>query len=153
MEFIPARSQGHLIAAAIRVLTHLRRRPPTADEIAELLGLSRELVLHLIRGLEGRGIVRSLKTPFEVRIDLENPAAIEELPEEATGPDMGREIEDFHRKTEDRQKEIERMMREGDPERKTREKAAKIEEEFRRFRTKKDASPFRTDKGEDDGEA
>jgi DNA-directed RNA polymerase specialized sigma subunit len=149
MDFVPSKSQGHLIAAAIRVLTHRRKRPPTPEEIAEILDISRELVLHVARGLEARGILRSIETPFEVRLDLENYKAIEELPEESTGPDMGREIEDFHRKSEDRQKAIEKMMRESDPERKTREKSSRIEEEFRRFRSKRGPNaPFGSDEKE-----
>ena len=150
MDFVPSKSQGHLIAAAIRVLTHRRKRPPTPEEIAELLGLSRELVLHIARGLEARGILRSIETPFEVRMDLENYQAIEELPEESTGPDMGKEIETFHKKTEDRQKAIEQMMHESDPERKAREKSSQIEEEFRRFRSKRaPRTPFDSEENED----
>jgi hypothetical protein len=144
MEFIPSRAQGHLIVAAIRVLSHQRKRPPTAEEIAEVLGLSREIALHILRGLEARGIVRPIETPFEVRFDVEDHAAIDALPIDASGPDLGREIEDFHKKTEDRQKKIEKMMRDADPDRAAREKAAKIEEDFRRFRGRKSsASPFR----------
>jgi DNA-binding transcriptional regulator GbsR (MarR family) len=149
MQFVPARHQGHLIGAAIRVLTHRGKRPPTSEEIAELLGLSREIVLHILRGLEERGIVRSVQTPFEVRISLEDYQKIEDLPEEAAGPDIGREIEDFHKKAEDRQKRIEKMMRESDPEQKTREKASRIEEEFQRFRAKREVSPFDAPEGEE----
>lgn len=144
MEFIPSRAQGHLLVAAVRVLSHQRKRPPTAEEIAELLGLSREIALHILRGLEARRIVRAIETPFEVRFDIEDHQAIEALPVDASGPDLGREIEDFHKKSEDRQKKIEQMMRDADPERTTREKAARIEEEFRRFRGRKSStSPFR----------
>ena len=143
MEFVPARAQGHLMVAAIRVLSHNRKRPPSAEEIAELLSLSREIVLHILRGLETRAIVRAIETPFEVRFDIEDHNAIEDLPVDASGPDLGREIEDFHKKSEDRQKKIERMMRDADPDRAAREKAAKIEEEFRRFRGRRPStSPF-----------
>ena len=107
MEFVPSRAQGHLIVASIRVLSHLTKRPPTGEEIAGQLGLSRELVFHILRGLEARAIVRSIENPFDVRIDIKDHKAIEELPEKAKGPDMGREIKDFHKKTEDRQKKIE----------------------------------------------
>ena len=143
MEFVPGRDQGHLIVAAIRVLSHVQNRPPTGGEIAGQLGLSRELVLHIIRGLEQRGIVRSIENPFDVRIDIADYRAIEELPEKATGPDMGREIEDFHKKSEARQKKIEQMMRDSDPETRARKKTAAIEKEFRHFRKKKGSSPFR----------
>lgn len=144
MEFVPARAQGHLIVAAIRILSHQRKRPPTAEEIADTLGLSREIALHILRGLEARDIVRAIETPFEVRFDIEKHRAVEDLPLDSTGPDLGREIEDFHKKAEDRQKEIERMMRDADPDRAAREKAAKIEEEFKRFRGRRGASsPFR----------
>ncbi len=143
MEFVPARAQGHLMVAAIRVLAHQRNRPPAAEEIADLLGLSREIVLHILRGLERRGIVRPVQTPFEVRFDIEDHALLDDLPVDAQGPDMGREIEDFHKKSEDRQKRIERMMRETDPEDKSREKVSRIEEEFRKFKTKRSpGSPF-----------
>ena len=142
MEFVPSRAQGHLVVASIRVLSHLRKRPPTAEEIAEQLGLSREQVLHLLRGLEERRIVRSIENPFDVRIDVAEYKAIEELPEEAIGPDIGREIEDFHKKTEERQKRIEQMLRDGDPDARSREKTAAIEKEFRQFRKKKGSSPF-----------
>jgi hypothetical protein len=151
MEFVPSRAQGHLIVAAIRVLSHLRKRPPTDEEIAELVALSREIALHILRGLEARGIVRAIETPFEVRFEIERHLAIEELPLDVSGPDLGREIEDFHKKAEDRQKKIEQMMRETDPERAAREKAAKIEEEFRRFRGRRPAaSPFGDPENEKD---
>jgi hypothetical protein len=143
MEFVPAQSQGHLIVAAIRVLTHLGERPPTEEGIAAHLGISREIALHILRGLEARGIVRPLKSPFDVRYDIGDHRLIESLPLEVEGPDMGREIEDFHKKSEDRQRKIEQMMRDADPERKTREKVSKIEEEFRRFSKKRPAgAPF-----------
>lgn len=142
MEFVPSRSQGHLIVASIRVLTHQKQRPPTPEEIAEQIGYGREVLLHVVRGLEARGIVRSIENPFDVRIDISDHHAIEELPEEAKGPDMGQEIEDFHKKAEDRQKKIEQMMRENDPESRTREKTKEVEKEFERFRSQKGRSPF-----------
>lgn len=146
MEFVPARDQAHLIAAAIRVLLHRHNRPPTPEEISDILSLSREIVLHIVRGMEARGILRSIETPFEIRIDIDDHLGIEKLPLESKGPDMGREIEDFHRRSEDRQKRIERMMRENDPEAETRRKVSEIEAEFRRFKKKKGGdSPFRED--------
>jgi DNA-directed RNA polymerase specialized sigma subunit len=143
MEFVPSRSQAHLIVASIRILTHQTKRPPTPDEIAEQIDFAREHVLHILRGLEARKIVRTIENPFDVRIDIADYRAIEELPEEATGPDMGREIEDFHKKAEDRQRKIEQMMRESDPESSTRKKAKQIEKEFQRFRSQKGRSPFK----------
>jgi hypothetical protein len=142
LDFTPSRAQGHLIVAGIRVLQHLGKRPPTPEEIAQHLELSAEVVLHILRGLEARRAIRFIETPFELRVDVLDHGALDALPLEATGADMGREIEDFHRKTEDRQRAIERMMREADPEQKAREKASKIEEEFRRFRDRKSRSPF-----------
>lgn len=143
MEFVPGRGQGHLIVAAIRVLTHLGRRPPTEEEIAAHLGISREIALHILRGLEAKAIVQTIKNPFDVRYDVGDYERLEDLPVQATGPDLGHEIEDFHRKSEDRQKRIEQMMRDADPERKTREKVSKIEEEFRRFSKKRPpGTPF-----------
>lgn len=126
------------------MLAHRHNRPPTPEEIADLLSLSREIVLHIVRGMEAKGIVRSIETPFELRIDIEDHLAIEKLPIESKGPDMGREIEDFHRRTEDRQKRIERMMRENDPESETRRKVSDIEAEFLKFKKGKGGgSPFR----------
>lgn len=151
MEFVPSRSEGQLMTAAIRVLSHREKRPPTPQEIAELLRLSQEITLHVLRGLEARGIVRSMTTPFEVRVTIEDESGVAELPVVSTGPDMGHEIEDFHRKAEDRQKRIERMMRDADPEKASREKVSKMEEEFRRFRKDRRASSPFPAPHEDDG--
>jgi hypothetical protein len=146
MEFTPSRAQGHLLVAGIRVLQHLHKRPPTPEELADLLGLSREVTLHILRGLDSHGAIRFLKTPFEVRVDVADHGALDALPLDPEGPDMEREIEDFQRKSEDRQRQIERMMRESDPDRKVREKASKVEEEFRRFQSRKSRPPFEQDR-------
>ena len=149
MEFTPSRAQGHLILASIRVLGHVLNRPPSEAEIAGQLRLSRELVLHILRGLRRRGIVREIENPFEVRFDVGDHTEIDRLPSEAEGPDMGREIDEFHQKALRRQREIERMMRESDPEAEGRRKAASIEEEFKRFRRRKGKTPFREEEQRD----
>ena len=56
MEAGPVYELGHLIVAAIRVISHRESRPPTLKELGDLLGFSPEFTGQLIRGLEEKNI-------------------------------------------------------------------------------------------------
>ena len=59
MDSKPSQQQAHLMVAAVRVLAHKHARPPSVDEIAELLEASREVTGHQVRVLEKLQILRS----------------------------------------------------------------------------------------------
>jgi len=142
MSTIPPRSEAHLLVAAVRVLAHKTGRPPAVDEVAELLGWSRELTGHLSRGLEAQGILQALTSPFDVRLEIADHLAIENLPVEDTGPGLRDEVEAFHEQFKKKQEELQNLFDSGEHEKRKQERIEGLENELRDFKTPKRFNPF-----------
>lgn len=130
----PSYADGHLFVAAIRVLDHREGRPPTVEEVASLLGHSREIAYHIARGLAERGIVHLLAGPFETRIEITDHTALEGLPRGEDGPAFEEDLRAFQEKKRKDRDEMGGFFAEGGVEKKKQEKLSKMEEEFRKFK-------------------
>lgn len=148
MEFTPNYDQGHLVVAASRVLAHLNAKPPTMEEIGELLKISHEVVGAVARALESRGIVKIHKTPFDTRVEVLDHMALEELPKEDTGAAMQEEVEAFRQRSKEKQEEMDKLFG-GDFQKKKKEKQAALESQLKDFQKKRSVDPFA--KAEDEG--
>lgn len=152
MTYVPSYEEGHLIVAAVRVLAHRDGRSPTPDEIAALLRLSSEKVHILVHELRQCGVLKALEGPFDLRLDLGDLAPLEELPRGDTGPSIQGELEEFHAQVVERKKEMERMFRGGEAEKRRKERVQKLEEQFSRFKPKPGAADglFKSPPSDDD---
>ncbi len=83
MDIVIPREVGHAHVGAIRVLRYRLERPPTLEEVAEVLGSAVEVTNHRLRALEALGIVTIVENPFEAHVSVANHLALEDLPEEA----------------------------------------------------------------------
>ena len=137
MGFTPSYQESHLVVAAVRILEHTTGKSPNADEIADLAGLGREKVHVLVHELASRKILRVLQTPFDVRVDVVDPKPLEDLPREDTGPGVAEELADFSERAKETKREMERMLRGGEAEKRRKERVAKLEEQFKTFKPKK----------------
>ena len=142
MDSKPSQQQAHIVVAAVRVLAHQHGRPPSVDEVAELLGMSREVAGHQVRVLEALEILRTMKSPFDLRVELRDHRKIEELPVEETGPGFQDEVEDFHRKFEEKQKELQGLFDSGEQEQRQKSRFADLDSELNKFRSPKRQNPF-----------
>ncbi|MFH1265846.1 MAG: hypothetical protein ABIK89_08960 [Planctomycetota bacterium] len=136
MEFIPGYEESHLLVAAVRVLAHREGRSPTPGEVAGFLDIVPEKVNILVHELRRRGILKALEGPFETRLDPGDPAPLESLPRGGAGPSIQGELEEFHSQLQEKKKEMERMFRGGEADRKRKARVAKLEQEFSRFKPK-----------------
>ena len=136
MEYSPEYEESHLLVAAVRVLMHREGRSPTPDEVAALLRISPEKAHILVHELRKRGILRALEGPFDLRLDVGDVAPLEELPKGQTGPAIASELEQFHSEQAEKKKEMERMFRGGEADRRRKERVAKLEREFSKFKPK-----------------
>ncbi len=132
---------GHLFVAAIRVLTHKNGRPPTVEECAELIGLSREVAHALVRRLEAHGAVRAVETPFEARVVIEDHATLETLPRDESGANVATEFEAFRDKQLEKQKELDKLFTEDSLTKKRDERVSSLEEQFKKFRATRQYRP------------
>ena len=142
MEFTPNYDQSHLVVAAVRILAHKDEKPPTMEEIGELLGLSHEVIGAVARALDSRGIVKIHMTPFDTRVEVADHTALEELPREDTGAAMKEEVDAFLERTKEKQEKIEKLFGEEEYQKRKKEKQTGLEAQLKEFQKKKAVDPF-----------
>jgi hypothetical protein len=142
MSQLPSRSDGHLIVSAIRILEHREQHPPTEEEIAAILNWHLDHTRVIARELEDFGALAAIRSPFEVRYKLQDPARVDELPVESTvSDDFAREIEAFDERATEEQERIEKMLGADQAPAAKPDKSA-LEQEFGEFRIRKPKDPF-----------
>ena len=142
MEFTPNYDQSHLVVAAVRILAHKDEKPPTMEEIGELLGISHEVIGAVARALDSRGIVKIHMTPFDTRVEVADHTALEELPREDTGAAMKEEVDAFLERTKEKQEKIEKLFGEEEYQKRKKEKQTGLEAQLKEFQKKKAVDPF-----------
>jgi hypothetical protein len=128
----PGKEQAHVAVAALRVLAHLHSRPPSVQEVADLLGERPEPVNVVLRELTGLGIVREVTDAYGARYEVGDYLKIEELAE-GSGPAMKTELASFSEKRRERD-DVLRKQFEGDLKGQRERKFSKLEEDLKNFR-------------------
>ena len=142
METTPDYDQSHLVVAAARVLAHKLEKPPTYEEIGELLGISHEVIGAIARALETRGIVKIRMTPFDTRVDVADHTALEELPRDDRGAAIKEEVDAFVERSKEKQESIDKLFGEEEFQKRKKEKQAGLEAQLKEFQKKKAIDPF-----------
>lgn len=145
MESGPVYELGHLIVAAIRVLSHRESRPPTLKEIGDLLGFSPEFTGQVVRGLEEKNVVKTLTSAFDDRFEIVDHIGLEELPKEMKEPGMEAEIEDFEKRFREKQEKLESLFGSDEMDKKKKEKMKSMEDELKSFQKRRIEGPFSQD--------
>ena len=86
---------GHLVVAAIRVLTHRRNGPPSVEAVTEMLNFSSEQANLICGKLHELGIIEVLEGGFGTRLFVRDYAKLEEIPDEAQTPAFADAIKKF----------------------------------------------------------
>jgi hypothetical protein len=137
----PSYEDGHLVVAAVRVLTHRAEKPPTPEQIADLLGLAADFARALVVTLGDEGILKVIENPFEIRVEIGDHTRLEDLPREADGPTMTDELDTFIQKKQEEYEATEKMLSMDEIEKKRRDKMSKMEKEMRKMKDR-GPSPF-----------
>ncbi len=132
----PCYEDGHLIVAAVRVLSHSADRPPTPEDIADLLGLAPDFVRNLVVMLGDEGILKVVENPFEIRTEVKNHIKLEELPKEAQGPSIQDELDEFVKKKKKEVEDTKKMFTMDEIEKKKQENMSKLDEEMKKMKGK-----------------
>jgi hypothetical protein len=140
-----SRKEGHLIVAAIRVLSHLRERSPRPEEVAELLDLPPAVLRVKLAALQAAQIVALVESAFDTHLEVRDYGLLEDLPADETGGDLTADLADFDRRKQEEAEKMERLFGEGDHKRKQAERLKKMDEQLRDFRKQKKPSPFGDD--------
>ena len=151
MEATPSYTQGHLVVAAVRVLEHLNEKPPTMEEIGELLGLSHEVIGAFTRALQSHEIVKILETPFDTRVEIARFEKLEDLPRDHAGAAMKSEVDAFLERSRSKKEDADELFKSGEFEKKQKEKFSDLDEQLKSFQKKKVADPFASVDSEEEG--
>jgi hypothetical protein len=130
----PSYEDGHLVTAATRVLIHKVGKPPTPEQIADLLGQPPDFVRALVVSLGDEGILKLVENPFEIRVEIGDYARIEDLPREADGPTISDELDSFIQKKRGEYEATERMLSMDEIQKKQKKKMSKLEEEMKKMK-------------------
>ena len=98
--------RAHLFAAAARLFAHREGRQPSAEELAETLGFSLEMALHVLHKMADHEIVQFVPSAFKEVIYLLDHRRIEELAEEGEGPTIAAKFEEVRQEKEEKIGEI-----------------------------------------------
>ena len=137
MEVKAGYREGHLVVAGVRVLSHQHSgKPPTVEDLSQLLGISFEWCGVLVAALERAGVVRSLTGPFETRVEILDHTALEDLPREETVSTVDDELREFSAKKEEEEEKLRSLFTSGDALKKQKDKMGKMAEDLKRFKPK-----------------
>jgi DNA-binding IscR family transcriptional regulator len=128
-------TEAHVLVAAIRVLEHQKKRPPTIEETCEMIAISLEAGYALCRKLKEKGIVRTVEGNFGMKLFVEDHLRIEEIPRGEKKNDLAQELAQFQKKQQNQNKKVEAIQEELA--RKRHEKFAEIEAKLKKELLKK----------------
>ncbi|NLH48148.1 MAG: hypothetical protein GX444_06035 [Myxococcales bacterium] len=98
--------EGHLIVAAVRLLTHREKTPPAPEQVAEFLGFSIESVHYLVNKLDELGALRVMSGAYGVKLLLDDHRKLEELEGVENKPGIEEEIAAFQAAQAQRNEEM-----------------------------------------------
>ena len=137
MEVTITRDEGHAHVAAVRVLRYRLGRPPTMEEVAEILGSKPEITNHRMRKLAALGIVHLVENPFDVHLSVADHLALEKLPQEVDEEALSSAVEDFKKRQEEKAEEMMRVFESDEEEKEKRRKHDEIADGLKNFKPKK----------------
>ena len=138
------RQEAHLLLAGIRVLTHTGQRPPTPEQLAELLELPDSAVRLQLTQLAELGAVALVTSAYETHAEVRDHLLVEELSEEA-GPAIADDLEAFDRRKREESEKMAHLFDSGEHEQRQSDRLRKMDEDLRTFRKKKPHNPFGDD--------
>ena len=136
-----SRDEARLILAAIRVLSHLNQKPPTPEEVADLLEMSGSAVRLQLSQLEDLGAAALVTSAFETHAEVRDHLLAEQLPEEA-GPAISEDLREFDRRKQEETDRMSRLFDSGEHQEQQRKKLQDMDKELKGFRKKKPPNPF-----------
>lgn len=103
---------GHLVVAAVRLLTHRQGAPPSVESVAEALDFSLEQAGLVCARLEELGIIERVEGGFGNRLFVRDHARLETLPDEAQTPAMADAIRKFQQERQDLTRKVDAIKAE-----------------------------------------
>jgi hypothetical protein len=99
-------NNSHLMVAAIRVLEHQKKRPPTLEEVCALLSISLEQGGFISRKLSEIDVLEVIEGAFGVRLFIRDHLKLEEIPKAEATDSLGQAVRQFQDSKKDMENKI-----------------------------------------------
>ncbi len=139
------RSEAELLIAGVRVLHHLQGRSPTPEELADLLGMSASSVRLQVAVLGELGAMTLVESAFENHVEIGDPQALENLPDEE-GPAITDDLRAFDQRKQEEAEKMSRLFSSGETAKRKQMKLDEMERGLGNFHKQKPRNPFGDDK-------
>lgn len=133
----PSYEDGHLVVAAVRVLSQKAAKPPTPEEVAGLLDLPVDFVRNIVVALGDLGILHVIENPFETRAELGDHTLLEDLPRASEAPSIKDELASFVERKKKEVEDTKKMFTPDEIEKRKKEKMSKLDDEMKRMKKTK----------------
>jgi DNA-binding Lrp family transcriptional regulator len=105
-------NKAHLLISASRVIEYQNNGfPSSVKQISELLNISQEEILFVLRKLEENSIVNIIEKDHNFKVSIEDHTSIENLPKEKQAAKLDSELKNFKEKQKNKTKEIEEFQK------------------------------------------
>lgn len=138
------RGEAQLVLAAIRVLDHLKQRPPTPAEIAGLLQEDESVIRLRLSLLHEMGAAALVDSAYATHAEIRNHTLVEQLAE-GDGPAISEDLAAFDRLKQEEAEKMAHLFDSGEHEDRRQRKISDMEDELKQFRRGKPVNPFGED--------
>lgn len=132
-------SEAHLFVAAIRILQHKHKLPPSLEEVCSIIDISVESGHAVCRNLQKKGIIEIIEDPYSLKVNIADHLAIEEIKQQEEENSFAKELENFQSQKQESEKKIADIQAQLD--KKKKDKLSDIEAKF-----KKEMEKFKKEK-------
>lgn len=87
--------KSHLVVAAVRILEHRHREPPSVEKVCELLALSLEQGHRICQKLQGMAAIEMVDGPYGNRLFIKDHLKLEEIPKDGKETSLQEELQRF----------------------------------------------------------
>jgi len=112
-------SQAHLLVAAVRVLEYQRGRPPTIDEVCQMLAVSLELGNLICRKLKEMGVLDIVEGSYGIRLFIQDHLKLEEIPKTTPGDSLRAAVQQFQNSRKGMEKKVAAIKADQDDKKKS----------------------------------
>lgn len=111
-------SEAHLFVAAIRVISHLKKIPPTLEQVCQHISISLEHGGYILRRLEKEAIVEPVRQPHGDRLFVRDHLNIEQFKDREAPSDLDKALSEFKSEKQSLSKKIDSIRADQDKKKK-----------------------------------
>ena len=87
--------KSHLVVAAVRILEHRHREPPSVEKVCELLALSLEQGHRICQKLQEMTAIEMVDGPYGNRLFIKDHLKLEDIPKDGKETSLQEELQRF----------------------------------------------------------